>query len=609
VGEIAEPISGILDKTTLAQVRPQLGTAFRLFCGSERRLVVIVVTKNRQEQFEIDWIQRDRKVIDGLDHLGIELISINLYQAMLPGMTNATNRARYYSFYPWILHRYAQEGPEKRTKAAWRNWFRALEFSYAVACIAYEQELKADFGSAVVGADAAVMSITGKSPNAKIDIVGPCHVETSGAVPKKGTYFKNPEGGFGQYYKGALRELGMIVEHKSDAWPDVQLTNFAGKRIAQTIDHNKGFGDLKELAGQGNGRLKDFVEIGRAVHPTSIEANSEEGKLLRSLLFGSKEEFCVGQDFAQKNWRRESLLLALHFAREAGSAQSELAHDFRWACAYRLLPDGRQWKIPAKLMNAVRGWAAYQRNDLLNYCLECIFYAALLELDRGPCPLSELVSNLVELGMGPVVSEGGHPRLGSVPKIVAAWIRSMQEFEVVPGAEHWGSFTTWSLADRLAASVASKKAEHILPVAVRLLGRLATDRGEVKGHPFSPIPECVEMAAGNEVHLDSWWKRIAVHSSQSTVEFLKELLLEWILYRHLRVATRKLANQGVSTFKFRPEEGHLFLVAENLPKPTYTSPRVRQAFRIVQDLHCIHDKKGAVQLSSIGKLILEGQDA
>ena len=37
---------------------------------------------------EIDWILRDRKVIDGLDHLGIELVSVNLYQAMLPALDN-----------------------------------------------------------------------------------------------------------------------------------------------------------------------------------------------------------------------------------------------------------------------------------------------------------------------------------------------------------------------------------------------------------------------------------------------------------------------------------------------------------------------------------------
>ena len=44
-------------------------------------------------------------------------------------------------------------------------------------------------------------------------------------------------------------------------------------------------------------------------------------------------------------------------------------------------------------------------------------------------------------------------------------------------------------------------------------------------------------------------------SSEDTASFLQELLLEWVICRHLRVATRKLANQGVSTFKYRPEEG------------------------------------------------------
>jgi hypothetical protein len=50
-----------------------------------------------ESRTDIDWILRDRKVIDGLDHLGIELVSVNLYQAMLPGITNVTERARYYS--------------------------------------------------------------------------------------------------------------------------------------------------------------------------------------------------------------------------------------------------------------------------------------------------------------------------------------------------------------------------------------------------------------------------------------------------------------------------------------------------------------------------------
>ena len=218
---------------------------------------------------DIDWILRDRKVIDGLDHLGIELVSVNLYQAMLPGITNVTERARYYSFYPWTVHRYAQDGPKLRTKAAWRNWFRALDFTYAAACMAYEQELGQDLGSAVVGADRAGLLVKGQPPSAKVDLHSLSAVEESGAVPQSGFYFKNPEGGFGQYYKGPLRELGILREHGAANWPDVQLSNYAGKRIAQTLDQKKAFEELKDAAIEGRARVDELGRVGKSVHPTS----------------------------------------------------------------------------------------------------------------------------------------------------------------------------------------------------------------------------------------------------------------------------------------------------------------------------------------------------
>jgi len=229
---------------------------------------------------DIDWILRDRKVIDGLDHLGIELVSVNLYQAMLPGITNVTERARYYAFYPWTIHRYAQEGPKLRSKASWRNWFRALDFTYGVACMAYEQELERDLGSSVVGADRARELIREQPLTAKIDLRGPSAVLESGAMPESGFYFKNPEGGFGQYYKGSLRELGVVREHGAAMWPDVQLSTYAGKKIAETLDQQNAFQELKELATQGQAQLSDLRRLGKAVHPNAIDPSSEEATIL-----------------------------------------------------------------------------------------------------------------------------------------------------------------------------------------------------------------------------------------------------------------------------------------------------------------------------------------
>lgn len=561
--------------------------------------------KAAAQNYEIDWIQRDRKVIDGLDHLGVELVSVNLYQAMLPGLTNVTERARYYSFYPWTVHRYAQEGPKVRSKAAWRNWFRAIDFTYAVACMAHERELGQDLGSSVVGADLASNLIKNEPGSAKIDLRSPSAVEETGTVPESGAYFKNPEGGFGQYYKGPLRELGVLLEHGATTWPDVQLSNYAGKRIAQTLDGKQAFEELKELAIKGSARLSELSRLGKDVHPRAMEPDSEEATLLRRIFFGDDSELCQGQQSDHIRWRRQSLLLMLHYLREASAIAGDLAYEFRWACASRHLPDGREWRIPAALADVARAWAAYQRNDLLNYCLECIFYAALHDVDREPRRPAELVALLTSQAMASLPGKGERPSLPALPKTVAEFITATRVPDAA-GADPWGAASTWAMADRLQAAVAGNDMTGAMALAVRILGRLATDRGDCASQPFAPIPNAVEMASNHEVHLRRWWDRVESRTTERTSDFLNDLLLEWVLFRHLRVATRKLANQGVSTYKFRPEEGRLLFVAERPPKPTYTAPRVKQGFRVMEDLHCIGRQNGEAVLSTLGATVLEG---
>src|SRR5258705_8197516 len=39
----------------------------------------------------------------GLDHLGVRAPCEAIYSQLVPGITNVTDRARYYSFYPWLV--------------------------------------------------------------------------------------------------------------------------------------------------------------------------------------------------------------------------------------------------------------------------------------------------------------------------------------------------------------------------------------------------------------------------------------------------------------------------------------------------------------------------
>lgn len=42
-----------------------------------------MVAKIESDGLSLDWLQRDRHIINGLDHLGIEVVSANLYADLL----------------------------------------------------------------------------------------------------------------------------------------------------------------------------------------------------------------------------------------------------------------------------------------------------------------------------------------------------------------------------------------------------------------------------------------------------------------------------------------------------------------------------------------------
>ena len=60
-----------------------------------------MATKARQRQ-EVAWVEPPL-AIGGIDHLGTLAPCIHVYSLLLPGITNVTERARYYSLYPWLL--------------------------------------------------------------------------------------------------------------------------------------------------------------------------------------------------------------------------------------------------------------------------------------------------------------------------------------------------------------------------------------------------------------------------------------------------------------------------------------------------------------------------
>ena len=177
---------------------------------------------------DIGWVE-PATPIRGLDHLGVQAPCIALYTQLLPGITNVTNRARYYSFHPWLIrsfeHRYSDHSLDE-----FRRVLRRAECLFTLIAIRHARVAgdgdDGRHGAGMVGR-LSLLRIQEDEKAIRLDDFA----ELEG--PKR--YFKNRLGGLGQYYFGPLRDL-RILDHISQgegAFPGYD--NVRGVALAEAL--------------------------------------------------------------------------------------------------------------------------------------------------------------------------------------------------------------------------------------------------------------------------------------------------------------------------------------------------------------------------------------
>jgi hypothetical protein len=558
--------------------------------------------KPRPANIQVDWLLRNKRMSAGLDHLGVQLVSVSLYTQLLPGITNVTDRVRFYAFYPWLIHRYAKAGLDAGDRRRWLEWFRPAELTYALSCAA-AAKLDGDDITGVTGSLIARRQVRKLDPAASVDVRSSAMLDEAGKIPES-AYIDSPQGGFGQY-DNALRMLGILFPAPQLRYPDLQITAYAGKAIVDTLDDpGAGFLDLLTVAREGRATVAELADIGRRVQPGAIRPGSQEQRLLRAAILGDEDAESRGQNGTEREWRRASLLLALVFVRDCETLDESFPETFRWSCANRFLPTGERWHVPSGLEQVARAWATYHRNDLLCVALDALLYSALLDLNEEPLAPRALARSCAERALRAinVSDDESLPALGGrVATFVEACRLPVGDDEE---AQAWGAGSTYVWTNALFEAVNDQDQPRICALALRLLGRLTTDTGAFLEHGFGVFPSGTATAEKFDVHLGTWLDRAQERREAPLHAFFEELVLEWVLFRHLRVATRKLASQGLSTFKFRPEEGRLVRLSSEMPTVGFTSPRLRQAYRYLVDLGYVHESADGAQLSEDGRRTL-----
>jgi len=536
---------------------------------------------------DVGWVE-PAKPIRGLDHLGVQAPCIALYTQLLPGITNVTDRARYYSFNPWLIRSFEQRYSDHSVDE-FRRVLRRAECLFALIAIRHAR-VAADgderrHGAGMVGRFALLRIPEDEKWIALDDYAG---------LDGPNRYFKNRLGGLGQYYFGPLRDL-RVLDYTSER--DRSLPGYdkvRGAALAEAFSAGVPQGDFFRLLEKPKIRWSDLDDLVDFC-PCRLAKRTAERALLLDLFLARSEPY---QSVESAN-RRASLALVLDLVERCTRLDGYALEDVFRASAYsRVLPDGSPWDVHPSLARVQRGCATYEQNELLSLALQALFAAVLgaLEHDhsgrlRSTAAAGDVCVRLLRSSqrfrrrrLADAVSDvqAGLPQPG-------AWQEDTHEIQ-----RGWRILGAGAEADALPILV-----EEGVQILLSLLARGLDD------NPYADFDFEPDHFDAREIHLLSF--KHAWHSTwrdMTVEEWVKWLAVHWGVQRHLSVALRKLRGERRDTFRIRPLDQELRVI--EVPPPAATVPRLGRAFQILRDLGLTApDDDGWPTLTDAGRQELE----
>ncbi|HYH96728.1 hypothetical protein [Hyalangium sp.] len=533
----------------------------------------------------VAWVEPPEP-IRGLDHLGVQAPCIALYGQLLPGITNVTDRARYYSFHPWVLWSFERRYTDHSVDE-FRRVLRRAECLFALVAIRHARVVGDNddglHGRAMVGRDKLL----------RIEEDCTFVLEDYATLEGPNRYFKNKLGGLGQYYFGPLRDLRVLDHHQGAGYPGYD--DDRGRKLAEAFASAVPEDAFFRVLEQPTTTWEDLDEL-VAFCPCGLPANTAEHELLLDLFLARTEPF-QGDGGTT---RRASLGLILDLSSQTACDVDYAFEGLLRGGAYTgALVDGSAWNVAKPLERVLRGWGTYQRNELLSLAVQGLFAAVLRAIERDEAQSIRQASDAAEIAVRLLSSRGADLELpldalvarvrGELPAL-ADW--QHEDHELQRG---------WRLQNLPLND--DTKLEAIAQESIAILLALLA-RG-VDEYPYGDFELDPEYFDPREVHLLSLRHASKTEWAGLTVEaWVRWLAVQWGVARHLRVALRKLRGERRDTFRIRPLEGELRVV--EAPAPVFTQPRVSRAQQILRDLGLVeYDDEGVMILTDRGRTELE----
>lgn len=509
--------------------------------------------------------------IPGQDHLGVRAPCEGIYKQLLPGITNVTDRARYYSFYPWLLWAFEQHAGKLKRQPFFHTLRRA-------DCLF---TLIAGWHDSNVGKNSRIHNsmIGAKKLFPAMEERESLRLSTYATTDETGQrYFKNIHGGLGQYYLGSLREVGLMLG--GSRGEEITYTTERGLLLARAFDagvERRRFFEALEA----DKVTADILDELQSFCACRLAENETERRALTDLFFNRQGAFYEEHDGEH---RRNSLTLLLNLAMNVEQpGQPFDARLFR-SCAYGgALPGGEAWMLLPMLERYRLGWQLYQRSELLAMAAQSMFWAGLSELLEQGAELENSEAYgywFVETFASKLGHRVDEPFVTAVARTKAAlpplglWENERHEVQL-------GWRVSEITSNREAADRRAEVVELSLDMLLALAARDTDD--DLPGSTFAPLPQTF---AAHPINLLQF-RRLASETwkGMSVGETLGWLAARWGVDTHLRVALGKLRYRSEDTFRIKPVEGRL--VVKEAPQPSFTGPRLKQALQILHDINAL----------------------
>lgn len=502
-----------------------------------------------------EWTEYRKK--NGLDPLGMQSGSVNLYQRLLPGISNVTLRMRYYGLYAWLAHRYAKDSGATSLKS-WQQYIRRAEALYALIA----QRKGGETGVAGIDwANRTAAEANGKAIDFK-DAADPDSAQR---------YLKQSWGAYGAAYASQLYEIGIFAEAKEHniPVPSAQI----GDRLAKSFADSLGgiasaFIKAIHDGSVSQAALDKFADIA----PSNIPQSGDERDCYEDILFAR-----TGVKRPGDLDRRKSLMLLLALTNQYSAVPA--ISDVRWMLYAGYDSDDQALGISADDLIAQRWrWWVYEANDLLHVC-----YAALLKytLDvLGEYPAGISLPRLIGETTTRMTSAADE-KPADWESFLAAHPAPQNGF--APDDETSEFYLEEELMDGMRPNGVSQAADAW--IALKLLAVL---HNRVRTSPKSPADELGTLNRGVVHSLVTEMRFIEAHRKEAFADFLARLIEERVVRRHLWVGLRKFRHQGDYTFLIETDDGRVRQRA--VDGPVFTNPRLGPALTFLEDIYLIGDK-------------------